>query len=82
MLNIIFSTKQGMLNVIFPTGKPAALNIVWRNPNPVARHIRQHSFAGTDECARYIQQEFIMDGKGGYWTTISKLEVVVGGQAA
>jgi hypothetical protein len=71
-----------MLNVIFSTRQAPALEIAWRNPNPVARHRRQHSFAGTGESAMYIQQEFVMDGKAGSWTTISKLEVVVGGRAA
>jgi hypothetical protein len=71
-----------MLNVIFSASQEPALEIAWRNPNPVPRHRRRHSFAGTAECAVYIQQEFVMDGEVGDWTTISNLEVVAGGQAA
>jgi hypothetical protein len=58
------------------------LEVVWRNPNPVRSHRRRHSFEGVGERARYILQEFVNDGCLGYWTTISDLEVVVGGLPA
>ncbi len=58
------------------------IGIVWRNPNQVRRNRRRHSFESTDEHALYILQEFVLDGQTGHWTTISGLEVVVGGRAA
>jgi hypothetical protein len=71
-----------MLHVLFSIRPAPPLEIAWRNPNPVVRHLRKHSFAGTGKCAMYLQQEFVTDGEVGHWTTISKLEVVVGGRAA
>ena len=71
-----------MLNVTFLTRQEPALEISWRNPNPLRRHRRRHSFAGIAECAVYIQQEFVMDGEVGHWTTISNLEVVAGGSGS
>lgn len=70
-----------MLNIMLLTMQVPALEIAWRNPNPVPRHRRRHSFAGSDRSV-YIQQEFVTDGEVGHWTTISNLEVVVGGRAA
>ena len=71
-----------MLNAIFSAEHAPTLEIAWRNPSPVIRRVRQHSLAGTGECAIYIQKEFVTEGQYGYWTTISELEVVVGGRAA
>ncbi|HXZ79178.1 MAG TPA: hypothetical protein VEG30_04555 [Terriglobales bacterium] len=60
--------------------KTASLEIVWRNPNPVSTNRRRHSFEPVTRC--YIQQEFVYDGRLGYWMTLSDLEIVVGGRAA
>lgn len=57
------------------------MEIVWRNPNAVRRHLRRHSFERAGERARYILQEFVEDGQTGYWTTLSGLEVVGGRMA-
>lgn len=56
--------------------------IAWRNPSPVCHHPKRRNFEREGERARYILQEFVMDGQIGYWTTISNLEVVAGGRAA
>ena len=56
--------------------------IVWRNPRTVRSHRRRHTFERAGRRALYIQQEFVDDGRFGYWTTISDLEVVIGGRAA
>ena len=71
-----------MLNLMFLPTQVPALEIAWRNPNPVRRQRRRHSFAGNAESAVYIQQEFVMDGEASHWKTISNLEVVAGGRAA
>jgi hypothetical protein len=71
-----------MLNIISSATQVPGLEIAWRNPNPLFRPRRRHSFAGTAECPVYIQQEFVTDGEVGHWTTISNLEVVAGGRAA
>ena len=71
-----------MLGVITGFSGVAAMEIVWRNPNAVRRHRRRHSFERAGERARYILQEFVEDGQTGYWTTLSGLEVVLGGRIA
>jgi hypothetical protein len=71
-----------MLQIISPVEKVTAPEIVWRNPNPVHRHPKRHSFERAGECARYVLQEFVMDGQVGYWAKVSDLEVLVGGRAA
>ena len=58
------------------------LEIVWRNPNPVCGGPRRHNREYAAESARYVLQEFVYEGHVGYWTTITNLEVVVGGRAA
>jgi hypothetical protein len=55
-----------------------ALAIVWRNPNQVSAHRRRHNF----KQAVCTMQEFVEDGRLGYWTTIGDLEVLAGGRAA
>ena len=57
------------------------LGIVWRNPS-VPAHRSRHTFERLAEGAMYILREFVRDGQLGYWTTISTLEVLVGGRAA
>jgi len=71
-----------MLNVMTGFRRVAAMEIVWRNPNAVRRHRRRHSFERAGERACYILQEFVEDGPTGYWTTLSDLEVVLGGRIA
>lgn len=56
--------------------------IVWRNPETVKAAPRRHSLEPSDKHELYILQEFVDDGYLGYWTTISDLEVLVGGHAA
>jgi len=70
-----------MLGVMTGFTRVAAMEIVWRNPNAVRRHLRRHSFERAGERARYILQEFVEDGQTGYWTTLSGLEVVGGRMA-
>ncbi|HWY58635.1 MAG TPA: hypothetical protein VNZ03_29495 [Terriglobales bacterium] len=71
-----------MLGIISGFRRVAAMEIVWRNPNAVSRHPRRHSLERAGERARYILQEFVEDGQTGYWTTLSGLEVVLGGRIA
>ncbi len=71
-----------MLQMMVGTKNVTALEIAWRNPNPVYRHPKRHNFEREGERGRYILQEFVMDGQVGYWATISDLEVVLGGRAA
>ena len=61
----------------------AKFEIVWRNPEPV-KHTqrRRHSLEEGSSQALYVLQELVDDGNLGYWTTISDLEVLVGGRAA
>jgi hypothetical protein len=61
----------------------AKLEIVWRNPERVKHTTRRrHSLERGSNHALYVLQEFVDDGNLGYWTTISDLEVLVGGRAA
>jgi hypothetical protein len=60
----------------------AKFEIVWRNPEPVKHTTRRHSLERGSNHALYVLQEFVDDGNLGYWTTISDLEVLVGGRAA
>jgi hypothetical protein len=71
-----------MLGVISEFRRVAAMEIVWRNPNAVRRYRRRHSFKRTGERTLYLLQEFVGDGPTGYWTTLSGLEVVLGGRIA
>jgi hypothetical protein len=71
-----------MLGVISGFRGVAAMEIVWRNPNAVRRQRRRHSFERAGKRVRYILQEFVEDGQTGYWTTLSGLEVVLGGRIA
>lgn len=73
---------ETMLQIVFSTRQTPTLEIAWRNPNPINRHLRRHRFAGVRECAMYFQQEFVTEGDASYWATISKLEVVSGGRTA
>jgi hypothetical protein len=59
-----------------------ALQVVWRNPSAVRSHRRRHTLEAGSHRALYILQEFVEDGRLGYWTTISDLEVTRGGRAA
>jgi hypothetical protein len=43
---------------------------------------RRHSLEKGSNHALYVLQELVDDGCLGYWTTISDLEVLVGGRAA
>ncbi len=63
-------------------GRKPMLEIVWRNPNRVRPHRRRHTLEAGRQRAFYILQEFAENGHLGYWTTISDLEVVLGGRAA
>jgi hypothetical protein len=61
----------------------AKFEIVWRNPEPVKdTPRRRHSLEKGSNHALYVLQELVDDGCLGYWTTISDLEVLVGGRAA
>jgi len=60
----------------------ATFEIVWRNPEPVKHTLRRHSLEKGSNYALYVLQELVDDGCLGYWTTISDLEVLVGGRAA
>jgi len=60
----------------------AKVEIVWRNPEPVKHTLRRHSLQRDSNHALYVLQELVDDGNLGYWTTISDLEVLVGGRAA
>jgi hypothetical protein len=60
----------------------ANLKIVWRNPDPVRHRSRRRSCKQESDRTLYILQEFVADGFFGYWTTISALEMLSGGQAA
>jgi hypothetical protein len=60
----------------------ATLEVSWRNPNPVLAQRRRQTLERGSERALYSLQEFVFDEEGGYWMTISDLEVVAGGQAA
>jgi hypothetical protein len=57
------------------------LEVLWRNPRP-ARAQRRYTLEQGGERALYILQEFVNDEDGGYWMTISGLEIVPGGRAA
>ena len=60
----------------------AKFEIVWRNPEPVKHTLRRrHSLEKGSNHALYILQELVDDGNLGYWTTISDLQVLVGGRA-
>jgi len=58
------------------------LQLVWRNPKAVGIQRRRHSVEQQKERVFYLVQERVEDGRFGYWTTISDLEVVAGGRAA
>jgi hypothetical protein len=61
----------------------ATFEIVWRNPEAVKHTLRRrHSLEKGSSHALYVLQELVDDGNLGYWTTISDLEVLVGGRAA
>jgi hypothetical protein len=71
-----------MMGILSGTKKVNTPGIVWRNPYQVRRNRRRHSIENVGEHAIYILQEFVQDGDFGHWSTISGLEVVVGGRAA
>lgn len=78
-----WEATSGLENPLEPTPQtPMALEIVWRNPNPVPVYQRRHNSEHTAERDLYTLQEFIQDGELSYWVTIYSLEVVVGGAAA
>lgn len=58
------------------------MEIVWRNGKSVRSSRRYHSFQRESERDVYLMQEYVEDGRFGYWSTISDLEVVAGGRAA
>jgi hypothetical protein len=60
----------------------AKFEIVWRNPEPLKHTPRRHTLERDSSHALYVLQEFVDDKYLGYWTTISDLEVLVGGRAA
>jgi hypothetical protein len=62
--------------------KRTPLEIVWRSPQPPHSHPRRHSRERDAKRTHYVLQEFVQNGRWGYWTTISDFEVVVGGRAA
>lgn len=82
MVNVIERGGKTMLGFIDGDKNVTALEIVWRNQNPVPPRRRRHSLEPTGDRALYILQEFVEDGQAGYWTRISDLEVVAGGRAA
>ena len=63
-------------------GRKPRLGIVWRNPNTVRPHRRRHTLEAGRQGALYILQEFVENDYLSYWTTLSDLEVVLGGRAA
>ena len=69
------------LETTFEVEDMTTLGIVWRNPT-VPAHRQRHTFERLGEGAMYILREFVRDEQLGYWTTISTLEVLVGGRAA
>ena len=72
-----------VIDIAFGIRGIPSLEIVWRNPNPVHTVRRRQSVERVDDTAFcYTLQEFVEDGDAGHWTTISDLEVLVGGQAA
>ncbi len=71
-----------MFEVLLAGTNIASMEIAWRNPNQVRQNPRRHSVERAGEHAIYILQEFVQDGQFGHWSTISGLEVVVGGRAA
>jgi hypothetical protein len=71
-----------MFEVLLGGTNVASMEIAWRNPKQVRQNPRRHTFEHAGERALYILQEFVEDGQTGYWTTLSGLEVVVGGRAA
>ena len=75
-------TAMRILEMICGRKSAATLQVVWRNPKAVAFHRRRHTFEQQNKRAFYLLQEFVEDGRFGYWTTISDLEVVAGGRAA
>ena len=72
-----------MMGILSGSKNVTTIGIVWRNPYQVRRNRRRHNFECAGEHAIYILQEFVQDdGDLGHWSTISGLEVVVGGRAA
>ena len=72
-----------MMGILSGSKNVTTMGIVWRNPYQVRRNRRRHSVECAGEHAIYILQEFVQDdGDLGHWSTISGLEVVVGGRAA
>jgi hypothetical protein len=74
--------RKNMPGIVHSFKKVTRLEIVWRNSNPVRRYLRRHCFKRTDERTLYLSLEFVGDGPTGYWTTLSGLEVVLGGRMA
>jgi hypothetical protein len=60
----------------------STLEIVWRNPNPVAHSRRWQPVRGMDGRVTYLIQEFSYHGLVGYWSTISNLEILRGWRTA
>jgi hypothetical protein len=73
---------KNMMGILSGSKNVTTMEIVWRNPNRVRPSSRRHSVERAGERAIYILQEFVQDGQLGFWTTLSGLEVVVGGRAA
>jgi hypothetical protein len=71
-----------VLEMICGRRSAQGLQVVWRNPKAVGNHRRRHSVEQQKERVFYLVQELVEDGRFGYWTTISDLEVVAGGRAA
>jgi len=71
-----------MFEVLLGGTNVASMEIAWRNPKQVRQNPRRHSVERAGEHAVYILQEFVEDGRAGYWATLSGLEVVAGGRAA
>jgi len=60
----------------------AALEIVWRNPEPPLHQQRWEQLKRESERTVYVIQEFVSSAVGGSWSTTSTLEVVPGGRVA
>jgi hypothetical protein len=60
----------------------AAIEIIWRNPQPPQRQRRWEQIHGKSGSALYLVQELVSTSAGSFWTTTSSLECVSGGQAA
>jgi len=60
----------------------AALEIVWRNPNPRRLRQRWEQINQESGTASYVVKEFVLDSIGSFWATTASLEVVRGGRVA